>query len=148
GHRSASADARAGDSEEAFCRVERSSGGRSRTDRTLSPGRGPDCPPAQHRTGLSNGAQRGPRRGTVRVSSPRPPLGRTFAKVASGIGLLHRRVLVFRSAVAAQKLGQVLGEGGTRQNHVASHFVSFLLQIALHMREKSNDRGSLLELRL
>src|SRR4029077_14582660 len=33
-----------------------------------------------------------------------------------------------------------------RQYHVTSHFVRLLLQIALHVREESNDRGPLLQL--
>ena len=41
--------------------------------------------------------------------------------------------------MAAQKLGKVLGERRTGQDHVASHFVRLLLQIALHVREESDD---------
>ena len=41
--------------------------------------------------------------------------------------------------MAAQQLRQVLRKGRARQNHVASHFVSLLLQIALHMREEADD---------
>src|ERR1700719_1398220 len=51
--------------------------------------------------------------------------------------------LVFRGAVAAQQLGQVLGEGGARQYHVASHFVRLLLQVALHVRQEADDRSLL-----
>ena len=62
-------------------------------------------------------------------------------------GLLRQgklaNVLLFRSAVAAQQLRKVLGERRARQHHVASDFVRFLLQIALHVGEKSNDRSSL-----
>ena len=54
-------------------------------------------------------------------------------------GLLNHRFGVFGSSVPPQKLGKILGERRARQDHVASHFVRFLLQIALHVREEADD---------
>jgi len=51
----------------------------------------------------------------------------------------------FRRAVPAQKLGKVLREGGTRQNHIAADFMGFLLQVSLNMRQKTDDRSAFLE---
>jgi len=50
-----------------------------------------------------------------------------IALSARAFRLLYRRILVFRRSVTAQQLGKVLGEGGTRENHVASHFMRLLL---------------------
>jgi hypothetical protein len=44
----------------------------------------------------------------------------------------------FCGSVAAKELGQVLGEGGAREDHVASDFMGFLFQVALHVREKAD----------
>jgi hypothetical protein len=46
---------------------------------------------------------------------------------ARAFRLLYRWILVFRRPVTAQQLGKILGEGGTRENHVASHFMRLLL---------------------
>ena len=43
-------------------------------------------------------------------------------------------------AMPAQQLRQVLREGRPRQHHVAAHFVRLLLQVALHVRQESDDR--------
>src|SRR5580658_10001159 len=57
------------------------------------------------------------------------------------------RGFVFWGTVAAEQLGQVLGECGARQYHVASDLVRLLLQVALHVRQEADDR-SLLQLAL
>ena len=49
--------------------------------------------------------------------------------------------------MSSEQLWQVLGESGTRQHHVATDLVRFLLQIALHVREEAND-GCLFQLAL
>src|SRR5208282_1537443 len=46
----------------------------------------------------------------------------------------------------AQQLRQILRERRPRQHHVTAHFVGFLLQVALHVRKKSNDRRPLFQL--
>src|ERR1700674_50112 len=48
----------------------------------------------------------------------------------------------------AQQLRQILRKRRARQYHVTTHFVRLLLQIALHVREKSNNRRPLLQLAL
>src|SRR5271169_1906828 len=62
--------------------------------------------------------------------------------------LLHCRIFLFRRAVAAQQLRQVLRERGAGQDHIASHFVGFLLEVSLHVREEADDRGSLFQFAL
>jgi hypothetical protein len=47
-----------------------------------------------------------------------------------------------------QQLRQILRKRRPRQNHVASYFVRLLLQISLHVRQKSDDRRPLLQLAL
>src|ERR1019366_818565 len=73
---------------------------------------------------------------------------RVVSTTCSQPRLLYRRILVFRRSVTPQQLRKILRERGTGQDHVAPHLVSLLLQIALHVRQESDDRGSLLELRL
>jgi hypothetical protein len=93
----------------------------------------------------------GPGRGAVSVSSSRAFTRRALAGLAPGIGQGRYCTVGFSSSGAPcrrNNCGKVLRERGTRQHHVAAHFVSFLLQIPLHMRKESDDRGSLLQLRL
>src|ERR1700737_3834558 len=47
----------------------------------------------------------------------------------------------FWSAMATQKLWQVLRECRARQNHIASHLMRLLLQVSLDMRQESNNGG-------
>src|SRR5665213_843178 len=56
-------------------------------------------------------------------------------------------VALFR-AVAAQKVGQILGERRSRHHRVAARFDSLGLQVALQVRKKSHDRYRLLQLGL
>ena len=63
--------------------------------------------------------------------------------------LLHSLVLFFfRGTVPAQQLREVLGERRAGQDHVASDFVSLLLQVSLDVRQESDDRCALLQLAL
>ena len=48
--------------------------------------------------------------------------------------------------MAAKEAGERLGEGRTRHDCVASGFLGFELEITLDVRDKSHDRGALLEL--
>jgi len=54
---------------------------------------------------------------------------------------------LFGSAVAAEEGGQVLGEGGARHYAVAAGFLGLHLQVALHVRDKAEDRSSFFQLR-
>src|SRR5207248_4116650 len=54
--------------------------------------------------------------------------------------------LLFRGAVPAQQLRKILRERRARQHHVTSHFVRLLLQIALYVGEKSNNRSAFFQL--
>ena len=54
--------------------------------------------------------------------------------------------LLFIEPVAAQEVGQVLREGRTRHDHVASGIDGLSLEVALQVREEADNRGSLLEL--
>src|SRR5665213_185080 len=56
-------------------------------------------------------------------------------------------VALFR-AVAAQKVGQILGERRSRHHRVAARFDSLGLQVALQVRKKSDDRYRLFQLGL
>src|SRR6202795_4498292 len=51
-------------------------------------------------------------------------------------------------SMPAQQLRQILRKCRARQHHVTSHFVRLLLQVALHVREESNDRRPLFQLAL
>jgi hypothetical protein len=45
--------------------------------------------------------------------------------------------------MAAQQLGQVLAERGSRQHHVAPDLMRLLLQVPLHVRQEADDRSFL-----
>src|SRR5271169_4618503 len=57
-------------------------------------------------------------------------------------------VRLFRSAVAAQYLWQVLRKCRARHHHVAAGFLRLQLQLTLDVREEANDIRLFLQLRL
>src|SRR5215470_203485 len=54
----------------------------------------------------------------------------------------------FSCAVTTKQLGKVLRKGRARKHHVATDFVSLLLEISLDVRKEPDDRGALLQLAL
>jgi len=54
-------------------------------------------------------------------------------------------VELVRGAVAAEEVREILREGGARNHHVATGFHRLQLQVALHVRHESDDRGFLLQ---
>src|SRR4029077_19337823 len=60
-------------------------------------------------------------------------------RFATKAELLHRRLGVFRRPMAPQQLRKILRERRPGQNHVTSHFVRLLLQIALNVRQEPNN---------
>src|ERR1019366_3621824 len=60
--------------------------------------------------------------------------------------LFRRNAFVVHRPMPAQQLRQILRKRRPRQHHITAHFVSFLLQVALHVREKSDDRRPFFQL--
>jgi hypothetical protein len=53
---------------------------------------------------------------------------------------------LFRGAVAAEEVWQVLGECRTRHHRIATRFEGFQLQITLDMADEADDRGPFFQL--
>src|ERR1700761_4507033 len=65
-----------------------------------------------------------------------------------GLDRLALVLCFFDGAVAAQKAGQILREGGPRHHSIATGFDCLALQLALDVREEADDRSPALELGL